>query len=54
MSIHGAITSRHVLRHAVVIVRQFGMGVFLRCCLTIVQRRKTTFLDCVFQNPVQA
>jgi len=51
MSIGGAITSRHVLRHALVVVREFGLGAFLRCCLVIALRRKTTFLECVFPNP---
>jgi hypothetical protein len=51
MSICGAITTRHVLRHAAVIVQQFGLTVFLRCCLVIVRRRKTTFLECVFPQP---
>jgi len=51
MSIDGAITSRHVFRHAPVVVREFGLAVFLRCCLVIVLRRKTTFLACVFPDP---
>jgi hypothetical protein len=54
MSICGAITTRHVLRHAAVIVQQFGLTVFLRCCLVIVRRRKTTFLECVFPQPALA
>jgi hypothetical protein len=51
MSIRGVITTGDVLRHAAVIAREFGPAVFLRCCLVIVRRRKTTFLECVFQNP---
>jgi len=52
MSVRGVITSRHVLTHAALIVREFGLTAFLRCCLVIVQRRKTTFLECVFPGPV--
>src|SRR6267143_4106786 len=48
MSIRGVITMKHVLRHARVIVREFGLDVFVRCCLGSVRRRKTTFLECVF------
>jgi hypothetical protein len=33
MTIRGVITTRHVLRHAAVIAREFGLVVFLRCCL---------------------
>lgn len=51
MSFRGVITTRHVLGHTALIVREFGLAVFLRCCLVIVRRRKTTFLECVFQNP---
>jgi hypothetical protein len=51
MSIGGAITSSDVLRYAPLVVREFGVGAFLRCCLVIVLRRKTTFLECVFANP---
>jgi len=31
----------HVLRHASLIVREFGPVAFLRCCLAIVLRRRT-------------
>jgi len=54
MTIRGVITTRHVLRHAAVIVREFGLAVFLRCCLVIAQGRKMTFLECVFPNPALA
>jgi hypothetical protein len=50
MAIHGYITTRNVLMHPALIVREFGLGVFLRCCLAIVQRRRTTFLACIFEN----
>ena len=51
MSVRGVITSRHVLTHAALIVREFGMTAFLRCCLAIVQRKNTTFLECLFPDP---
>ena len=47
MSIRGVVTTRHVLRHAGFIVREFGPVAFLRCCFAIVSRRRTTFLSCV-------
>lgn len=47
MSICGVITTKDVLRHSVVIVREFGPGAYLRCCVAILLRRRTTFLDCV-------
>jgi len=46
--VRGLITTRQVLTHAAVIVREFGLTVFLRCCLVIVRRRKSTFLECVW------
>ncbi len=50
MSICGAITTRDVLRHGATIVREFGPVAYLRCCVAIVLRRRTTFLNCVFQR----
>jgi hypothetical protein len=47
MSIRGVITTRHVLGHAGLIVREFGIVAFLRCCLAIVMRHRTTFLACI-------
>jgi hypothetical protein len=51
MSIRGAITTRHVITHAAIVVREFGPAAFLRCCLAVLRRRKATFLDCVFATP---
>jgi len=51
MAIRGVITSRHVLTHAALIVREFGLDAFLRCCLAIVTRRKATSLECAFSHP---
>jgi len=47
--ISGVITTRHVLKHAPTIVREFGLAAYLRCCLMILRRRNTTFLDCVLR-----
>lgn len=47
MTIGGVITTRDVLRHTAVIVREFGPRVYLRCCVAVLLRRPTTFLDCV-------
>jgi hypothetical protein len=48
MSICGAITTKDVLRHGGIIVREFGVAVYVRCCVAILLRRRTTFLGCVF------
>ena len=47
VAICGVITTREVLRHAPTIVREFGAGAYLRCCVAILRRRRTTFLNCV-------
>jgi hypothetical protein len=47
MSIGGVITTRDVLRHGGVIVREFGTAAWLRCCVAILLRKRTTFLNCV-------
>ncbi len=49
--ISGVITTRHVIRHAATIVREFGTAAYLRCCLVILRRRRVTFLECVFVRP---
>jgi hypothetical protein len=46
--ISGVITTRHVIRHAAIIVREFGAAAYLRCCLVLLRRRRTTFLECIF------
>jgi hypothetical protein len=48
MTIRGTITSRDVLRNGATIVREFGPRALWRCCMAMVLRRQTTFLDCVF------
>ena len=51
MSICGVITTRDILRHTATIVRAFGAAAYLRCCLAILRRERTTFLRCVFTTP---
>ncbi len=48
MSICGVITTRDVLRHTATIVREFGPVAYLRCCVAILLRKRTTFLNCVY------
>ena len=52
MVINGFITTREVIRHAALIVREFGPAVFLRCCAAVVLGRRTTFLACACRVPV--
>jgi hypothetical protein len=47
MAISGVITTREVLRHGAVIVREFGPAAYFRCCVAILLRKQTTFLNCV-------
>ena len=43
----GVITTKDVLRHSAVIVREFGAVAYFRCFVAVITRRQTTFLDCV-------
>lgn len=47
MAIGGVITTRDVFRHSGTILREFGPSAYLRCCLAVLLRKRTTFLDCV-------
>ena len=47
MAISGVITTKEVLRHVAVIVREFGPVAYLRCCVAILLRKRTTFLNIV-------
>ncbi|GAC1338634.1 MAG: hypothetical protein NVS2B9_10060 [Myxococcales bacterium] len=47
MGLRGVVSSTDVIRHGAVILREFGAGAYLRCCLAVLLRRQTTFLDCV-------
>ncbi len=46
--IQGFITSKDVLLRGVVIVREFGLVTWFRCCLVLLSGRRTTFLELVF------
>ena len=48
MAINGVITTRQVLKHGPTIVREFGASVYLKCCMAILLRKRTTFLNCVW------
>ncbi|HKC59727.1 MAG TPA: hypothetical protein VKB92_06560 [Myxococcales bacterium] len=50
MSISGLITTTDVLKYSATIVREFGAATYLRCCLAILRRRRTTFLSLVFSH----
>lgn len=44
----GLITTRHLLTHSTVIVREFGVRCYLRCLgRTMFGGRKVTFLECI-------
>ena len=49
MSIQGLITTSDVLQHSKLIVERFGLAVYLRCCKAVLLRRRTTFLECVWE-----
>jgi hypothetical protein len=48
MAIRGVITSRDVFLHGGTILREFGPRAYFRCCLAMLLRRPSTFLECVF------
>jgi hypothetical protein len=47
-AMEGLITTRHLLTHSTVIVREFGVRCYLRCLgRTMFGGRKVTFLECI-------
>jgi hypothetical protein len=48
MAIRGVISSRDVLRNGSTILREFGARAYFRCCVAMLLRRPSTFLDCIF------
>jgi hypothetical protein len=46
--IQGLITSKDVFLRGTVIVREFGLATWFRCCLVLLSGRHTTFLELVF------
>jgi hypothetical protein len=44
----GVITTRHLLTHCTVIIRQFGLRCYVRCLVrTLFSAKPVTFLDCI-------
>ena len=48
--IQGLITSKDVFLRGNLIVREFGVATWLRCCLALLAGRRTTFLELVFAH----
>jgi hypothetical protein len=48
--IQGLITSRDVFLRGYLIIREFGPSPWLRCCLVVIARRRTAFLELVFAH----
>jgi hypothetical protein len=46
--LQGLITTRDVFLRGGVIVHEFGVSIWLRCCVVLLTRRRTTFLEVVF------
>jgi hypothetical protein len=46
--IAGVITGKEVVRHGGAILRSFGVVTFFRCVAALFSRRKTTFLELVW------
>jgi hypothetical protein len=46
--IEGLITSKDVFLRGAVIVQEFGIATWFRCCLVLLSGRRTTFLQLVF------
>jgi hypothetical protein len=47
---HGSITGRDVLRHPLMIVREFGTLCYFRCIKALLLREHTTFLNLAFHK----
>ena len=45
--IQGLITTKHVFRHSVLIISEFGLPTFLRCVRAVIGGQPTTFLALV-------
>jgi len=49
----GYITGRHVVRYAFTIIRDFGLGCWLRCLAALLSAHPTTFLAVACTLPVR-
>jgi len=47
---NGSIQGRHVFRHSVTILREFGALCLLRCVKAVLLREHTTFLNVAFHK----
>jgi hypothetical protein len=52
--IQGLITSKDVFLRGALIVREFGIATWLRCCVVLLSGRRTTFLELIFQVTARA
>jgi hypothetical protein len=43
----GFITTRHLFAHPILIVREFGIGCFVRCAWRTILARRATSLECI-------
>ncbi len=43
----GCITTRHLILRAPTIILEFGLVAYGRCVLSVLFRKKATFLECV-------
>jgi len=48
--IAGVVTTKDVLLHSPSIVNDFGLRTWLNCCRALLRRRRTTFLELVWQE----
>jgi hypothetical protein len=46
---NGVISSRHLLTHAVVIISEFGVVIYIKCVHAVITHKRTTFLSIVMQ-----
>lgn len=50
LAMRGLITTRHLVTNASVIIREFGLGAYVRCLWTaLASRRPVTFLEVVMR-----
>lgn len=47
---NGVISSRHLLTHAVVIISEFGVVIYIKCVHAVITHKRTTFLSIVMQQ----
>jgi len=50
----GFITGRHVVRYSALIIREFGLGCWLRCLAALLSTHPTTFLAVACPIPARS